>query len=438
MALSFVATSYVGGSLTGTEPTGTTTNDIMVAVVMAGSHTAHTGPAAWTQIDQVDGSNAQRGSTWRIVRSGSAPSLTWGGPSGSDTSIEITTYRGGDTSAPINAHAMAEVSGDSTPDSASVTTTVANTILLCALIHAFEDPVTITIPSGMTSRWNKPSGDWFAGADLAVAATGATGGKTWTEAGGNHNSLMVSIAIAPAAAAGSDLTGGPTLAGVSVAGTLVSTDTLSGGPTLVKVAVAGTLVSTDTLSGGPTLAGPSVAGTLASGASDLSGGPTLAGPSVAGTLASTDTASGGPTLAGVSVAGTLVSTDTASGGPTLAGVSVAGTLVSVDTLSGGPTLAGPSVAGDLATAAGGLYGGPTLPGVSIAGNLEMSSAYCPPPAAPLLAAATASTLPQLIGHHTFGFGTFGSGTFGDPEPTDVSTLTTATPATAPQLGPACS
>jgi hypothetical protein len=198
MAISFLASSYNGGTLTGTEPSGTAQDDVMLAFLFAGDHTAQTGPAGWTQLDQVDGANTQRASIWVIVRGASAPALTWAGPVASSASIEVLTYRGCHTTTPTDGHNMVEVTGDATPDSPSLTTTIDNDWLICLFARGFQDPLTITVPSGMTSRFNKPSGDWFAGADLALGAAGSTGAKTWTYTDTNNlNSLCASVALRP-------------------------------------------------------------------------------------------------------------------------------------------------------------------------------------------------------------------------------------------------
>jgi hypothetical protein len=203
MAISFLALSYNGGTLTGTEPSGTAQDDVMLALMMAGEHTSHTGPAGWTQLDQVDGTDVERSSTWVIVRGASAPALVWGGPTAANASIEILTYRGCSTTSPTDGHNMAEVLGDSTPDSPSLTTTIDNDWLVCLFTRGFNDPGTITVPSGMVSRFNRPSSDWFAGADLSLGAAGATGAKTWTytnAGGGSLNSICASVALRPSSA----------------------------------------------------------------------------------------------------------------------------------------------------------------------------------------------------------------------------------------------
>jgi hypothetical protein len=75
----------------------------------------------------------------------------------------------------------------------------------------------------------------------------------------NRRKLWAGIASSPPI----DLSGGPTLAGVTVSGTLVENFALSSGPTLAGPSVAGTLVYTPlaiSVSGGPTLPGLAVAG----------------------------------------------------------------------------------------------------------------------------------------------------------------------------------
>lgn len=197
MAISDRTPTYNGGTLTGTEPAGTSQGDVLVAWMLSGEHTAQTGPAGWTQIDQLDGSGPGRVSAWWILRGASAPALTWAGPTASATSIEVMCFTGQDQAQSIEvvaaAHAIQQQSGDSTPDSPSVTTQTDNSWLVCCW-GADADPVSSVQPTGMTSIFSRPSGDWFAGARLLVTPAGATGLKNWT-LGASPNTLHCSFVV---------------------------------------------------------------------------------------------------------------------------------------------------------------------------------------------------------------------------------------------------
>src|SRR5678815_840421 len=129
MAVTYVANTYNGGTKLGTEPTGTAQGDLLTAHFFAGEHTAHTGPAGWTQIDQVDAASATvRMSTWWIVRGASAPSYQFGGPTDANSTVEIEARRGANTTTPIDGHNMTEIGNLGTADAPSITTGIANTV----------------------------------------------------------------------------------------------------------------------------------------------------------------------------------------------------------------------------------------------------------------------------------------------------------------------
>lgn len=182
MAIGFIAKSHVNGTLTATEPTGTASGDVMVACLDEnGGVTAHTGPVGWTQLEQSTYGTANRGSIWFILRGGSAPSLSWTGPLAALVDIDIFTYRGSDQTTPIDVHTSAVRASSTTPLSPSVTTNVANDLLMAILLNEALNSSTVTQPTGMTSRQDGFTvGDDIFMADLALGAAGATGTKQWT------------------------------------------------------------------------------------------------------------------------------------------------------------------------------------------------------------------------------------------------------------------
>lgn len=200
MAISFIAKTHVIGSLTGSEPAGTTSGDLLVAhVVGLSDHIAHVGPAGWTQIFQQDNAGAGdcRGSAWWIARGGSAPSFVWTGPLAVDGEVTIETRRGADTTSPIDGAPGATNynAGGTAPISPSVTTANANSWLVSGFFDGGAVAIT-TKPTGMTSRQETDGGTSFltAVADLLVVAAGATGTKTWTLNAGD-NGIAYSFAI---------------------------------------------------------------------------------------------------------------------------------------------------------------------------------------------------------------------------------------------------
>lgn len=205
-----VNVSYAGGTLTGTSPASVVQGDILIAFVMAGDNTAQGGPSGWTALNQVNGAGVARASTWAIIRGASAPSFVWTGPGASSTSIEIMAWRGGDSVTATNGSGMSLVLGNSSPAAPSITTTIADDILISLFAAPQADPGTVTIPSGMTSLFNKPSADWFAGAYLNLSGIVTTGTKTWTQTP-TQDSFVASVAVRAASASGMPPGLGPSL-----------------------------------------------------------------------------------------------------------------------------------------------------------------------------------------------------------------------------------
>jgi len=183
-------------SLTGTEPTGTTQGDVLVAYVKGtGTSTALTGPAGWTQVGSqlISYSTPRYTGVWYIVRGASAPSYTWSGPTGAY--IVVTAWTGADTSNPIQSVYAATTATSATPSGPSVTTLVANSTLVTVAMHNDASPTLTSYPSGMTGIQSNTTSRIHS-ASQVIATTGATGTKQWTFASSTLNSLM-SFAIAP-------------------------------------------------------------------------------------------------------------------------------------------------------------------------------------------------------------------------------------------------
>lgn len=210
--VSFIGLSYNGGTQTASAPAGSpASGDLYVAHVFGGERATVTPPAGWTTHDQAVGGDLQMAGLFYIIRGGSEPAFGFTGFVGSaNCTIELLCYRGVDQTIPVEpltqyteSRAVIQRSGDSTPDSPAVTTRVANSLLVCMNSDGLADPGTITIPSGMTSRYNKPSSDWLAGADQNIASIGDTGVRTWTDsAGPSLNPFALSVVIRPTAVSG--------------------------------------------------------------------------------------------------------------------------------------------------------------------------------------------------------------------------------------------
>jgi hypothetical protein len=169
LGATFVSISSAN-SLAQSEPSGATAGDLLVAII--GASAAPTNPGGWTQIGTTQTESSYSYNVWYIVRGGSAPSLTWGGGGGSPVG-SVACYRGVPGTSPLDASATQTV--DANDDvSPSVTTSVANGVLICFL--GDNNTSSFTAPSGMTLRTTNR----FEGiADKQLGAAGATGSQTW-------------------------------------------------------------------------------------------------------------------------------------------------------------------------------------------------------------------------------------------------------------------
>lgn len=168
-------------SLTITKPAGVVDNDVMIAAIGydGGSSVTLTPPAGWSLVRRIDNGTAIGLAVYRKVALGEGASYTWTIDLTMDMFGGIQAYAGVDTTAPIDAEA-----GQPTPISTfhstpSITTTVANTMLVASF--AAKGAGTWTPPAGMTERYDVASNNFAAeGADQVQAAAGATGVKTAT------------------------------------------------------------------------------------------------------------------------------------------------------------------------------------------------------------------------------------------------------------------
>lgn len=120
--ITFVAQSHTGGlassNPTATEPTGTTSGDVMVACFGGNesSATAPTAPTGWTTL--ANNSINLVASDWLswnlayIKRGGSAPSLTWTGGAAGYSEVIIFTFRGVDGTTQIDSQSTTGGTGN--------------------------------------------------------------------------------------------------------------------------------------------------------------------------------------------------------------------------------------------------------------------------------------------------------------------------------------
>jgi hypothetical protein len=168
-------------------PSGTVTDDVMIAIVATRSGTGSiTPPSGWTLINTTNSSTTIMSSTYYKVAGSSEAGPYDFTITSSKAAGAITSYSGVDTADPVNI-AGAQANTASTIMSApAVVTTVANTMLVGAYSQASS--AAFSTGSGMTFRnYATSSGGGSTGSkitagiqDVANSVTGNTGGKTMT------------------------------------------------------------------------------------------------------------------------------------------------------------------------------------------------------------------------------------------------------------------
>jgi type II secretory pathway pseudopilin PulG len=201
-----------GTSVTVTAPSGISSGDLLIAAVSTDGSTSGSlaSPAGWTLLDRGSDSATQVTlGVWYKIAGASEPAnytFTW---TGNEQAYGwIMRFTGHNSSTPINTSAFqAGTSTSSTPPCPSVTTTVANTMIV--RIGAFDRAlITVDSPglSGHTTitmdRSNTNSNACSGGAGYKQqAAIGASGTVNFALTGA-ENYRTVTIAIAPAVSSG--------------------------------------------------------------------------------------------------------------------------------------------------------------------------------------------------------------------------------------------
>lgn len=167
MAISFVAGSQItegagaDSTITGTEPTGTAQDDLVIASVYWEGANLSSAPSGWTTLWAGDHPIAAY-ATWLgyIVRGASAPSYAWG-LSGTPSweACAIGTFRGVDTTDPVHSFIMRHsgaVSG--TADPLPVWTTVEDAWAIAGIYSLAGASGSNQAPTGYTFRAGAATG----------------------------------------------------------------------------------------------------------------------------------------------------------------------------------------------------------------------------------------------------------------------------------------
>lgn len=194
------------------KPAGTGAGELLVVGLMIHSFegSAITPPAEWTLVERVDNDNDVTMATYYLLTGGAEPaSYTFNLEDSEEWAIGITRISEFNTASPINASksskgGKAGKGGKGAKSSKgvvapSVTTTVANTLVLAFYTNKDEEPMT---PEGTTTeRYDHPNDDDTKPANMMAtfvqASAGATGDKKAMPDDEDDEWIGMQIAIAP-------------------------------------------------------------------------------------------------------------------------------------------------------------------------------------------------------------------------------------------------
>lgn len=187
---SFIATAVASNSSIAV-PTGTVSGDLMVAFVGGFNPSTVTPPSGWTQVGStVTWQSSQYSSALLYRVAGGSEPANYTFTSGSYNYGIIATYRG---ATQIDASgSIAEKSGTSMSFTGI---TSASGSRLLAFLHDRDGSVSLTAPSGMTSRVNTTSGFGLWQVGLADLANADSSNRVWTVASSSFAAAGVLVSI---------------------------------------------------------------------------------------------------------------------------------------------------------------------------------------------------------------------------------------------------
>ena len=190
--VSFRAASSASGlnanSLEISAPAGTTAGDVMIAAIgVRPSTVSVTAPTGWTLVRRTDNTANQTATNslavYRKVAGSSEPtSYAWDVTGSVGVAGGIQSFKGVDTTNPIDVEGGQSTASSLSHAAPSVTTTVANAMIVTA--HSYASATTWTSPTAMTEAYDAMAGGQsIEGNYVQQFATGATGVKTATANG---------------------------------------------------------------------------------------------------------------------------------------------------------------------------------------------------------------------------------------------------------------
>lgn len=157
MAIAFIAEAHASNNSTAAatlvvnKPTGTVTNDVMVAFSGSSVGLGWAPPAGWTQIGAtVVASDVDCKAWFKVVLAGEAASYSWAGTSDNPV-VQIATFRGVDTTGPVNANSVDTSNTTQNVTGPSVTSTAHGLVLYHRTVRDTQNSV-----QTVTSNASKP------------------------------------------------------------------------------------------------------------------------------------------------------------------------------------------------------------------------------------------------------------------------------------------
>lgn len=201
-----ISNSTTGGtSLTVNKPSSVVDGDVMVAAITIASNTITvTAPSGWTlRNTQTQGSaSVSKLLTYYKVASSEGANYTWSF-SGSIAAVGgIVAFSGVDTASPIDVYGGQTTASSTSHATPSITTTVANTMLVS--IHEFASSRNWTPPTGMTEVIDQYSASSAGSGGVSLemnyvtqVTAGATGTKTATASSNADRGATFILALKP-------------------------------------------------------------------------------------------------------------------------------------------------------------------------------------------------------------------------------------------------
>ena len=193
-------------SITINVPAGTVKGDVMVALISVRPYTATiAAPAAFTpltRVNQTTGTTSSLAVYTRVASSSEPASYTWTFSANTGNAGGILSFSGVDNGSPVDDWQTALVASGTSFPAPSVTTTVANTMIVTG--HEFASSMRFTPPAGMTEAFdvaslavNNVAGTAVEGSYVLQAAVGASGTKTATVTGNADTAATATLALRP-------------------------------------------------------------------------------------------------------------------------------------------------------------------------------------------------------------------------------------------------